>query len=203
MKPISILLLALFLCSGTLEAQSRTDEASYPMKGVHVLVLNLSGKSRIHPAIREELQLSSALQTYGFIWGWKYPDERPEFRIAGRASHDTMYLTTPAVFQPKTIGINTYSESIENIIHVPATIQVVVRRADILIVDAGIRMLEVKKTNHLQIDIAKDEIKTLICRSASGLSINTVSGPDMYEVHSVGNSSYDLQAEQIEITFKQ
>jgi hypothetical protein len=203
MKPISILLLALFLRSGTLAAQSRTVEASYPMKGVHVLVLNLSGISRIHPGIREELQLSSMLQINGFIWGWKYPDKRPEFRIAGRVSHDTMYLATSAVFQPKTIGINTYSENIENIIYVPAIIQVVVREADKLIVDARLQMLEVKKTKLLQIAVVKDEIKNLTCRSVSGLSINSVAGPDMYEIHSIGNSSYDLQADQIEITFKQ
>jgi len=203
MKQFTLFLLALLLGSRMQTAQSQTIEASYPMKGVHVLVLNLSGKSRIHPAIREELQLSSSLQTYGFIWGWKYPDKRPEFNIAMRVSCDTMYLSTPIVFQPKSIGINTYSESIENNIHIPATIKVLVHRADILIVDSGMQMLEVRKTNHLQIDIVKDEIKNLACSSASSLIINKVKGPGMYEIHSMGISNYDLQAEQIEITFKQ
>ena len=64
--------------------------------------------------------------TRGKVWGWKFPAERPDFKICRKESRDTLYITTPERYEPNTIGINTYSESIENGLEIPSGKKIVI-----------------------------------------------------------------------------
>ncbi len=126
MKKSILVSVALVASLYSASAQQAKTELTAPLSAINVVVLKLSGNNTIRTISGDNLQISSLLMTRGNVWGWKFPAERPEFKIIREESRDTLFITTPEKYEPKTIGINSYSETIENGVEIPSGKKIVV-----------------------------------------------------------------------------
>jgi hypothetical protein len=202
MKQINLTLLTLFIGIVTGFAQKAKTEFSMSIPCIHVVVLDLTGNTSIQASPKDEIKINSFLQSKGDTWGWKWPDQRPDFKIKERISKDTLYITSPLRYSPKTIGITTYSENIDNIIFVPEGKKIYVIHSDQLMVEDGMGMLDVRNTGELTISIRKSTVKQLKCNARMRLNINTIENTKSYELNGLGTQTYNLEADQITINLK-
>jgi hypothetical protein len=126
MKKSILVTVALVASLYSATAQQAKTELTAPLSAIHVVALKLSGSNIIRTTTHDSLQMSSFLLTNGKVWGWKFPAERPDFKITRKESRDTLYITAPEKYQPNTIGISTYSESIENSLEIPSGKKIVI-----------------------------------------------------------------------------
>jgi hypothetical protein len=203
MKKVTLTTITLSLCIAFGFAQKTTTDLSRSLVNAHVVILSLSGNTSIQSTAINEIRIKSFLQPKGDVWGWKFPDKRQDFEIIARTSNDTVYINTPSKYSPATIGVNTYSERIDNIIALPSDKQIIVKQADNLVVEQDIKSMIIETTNVLTIAIHKTEIKSLKCRAKNSLKINEVTFPLAYQFDGTGNNSISIQANSISITLKQ
>lgn len=201
MKQVNLTLFALFISITIGFAQAKT-ELSMPMTGIHVVVLDLTGNTSIQSTIKDEIKIKSFLQSKGKIWGWKWPAQRPDFKIKERVSKDTLYITSPLRYSPETVGISTYYENIDNTIFVPEGKKIYVIHSEQLQVEDGMQMLDVRNTGKLTVSISKSTVKQLKCHAPVKLKINSLENTKTYELNGLGTQTYDLVADQITVNLK-
>jgi hypothetical protein len=202
MRQISFLFIALCLGISNSLAQQAKAEYSISLTKINVIVLDLSGNTSIKSSDNDEVKIKSFLMTDGHVLGWKFPNERPSFQISERVSNDTIYISTPIIFNPKSIGIDTYSETIVNTIQLAPDKIIDVRSADQLTVEDDLRQLKTTNTNSLIVDVHKSSVNELICHAKAIIKINGTESLKEYELNGNGSNTYNLQAAQITINFK-
>ena len=202
MKQINVTMLAIILAITTGFAQKTKTEFSKSARAVKVIVFSLTGNSSIQASANDEVKIKSFLQSKGDVWGWKSPDKRPEFKISDRISGDTLFVTTPQVYSPNTIGINTYSENIDNTIMVPEGKKVYVKHSEKLTLEDEMEYVDVNNTNELNVSIPKSGVRLLKCNAADDLKINSKENSKSYELNGLGTHTYSLAARQITLNLK-
>jgi hypothetical protein len=183
-------------------AQTVKTEHMCLLTNIHVIVLQLWGNSSIQLSGNDEIKIKSYLLKKGNIWGWQLPVKRPNFLIKERISNDTVFINSPSEFRPKVIGIDTYSETIENTVLLPFDKKSIIRRADQLTIEDNLKSLEITNTNEILIDIRKEAIKELKCHTQRLLKVNGAKMLNEYELYGTGTNIYNLKADQIIINFK-
>lgn len=202
MKQINLTLMAIILGLSTGFAQKTVTQISKSLTGIHVIVLNLSGNTSVQASATDEIKIKSYLQQKGDVWGWKSPNTRPAFQIMERISNDTIYITTPLIFSPNTIGISTYAENIENTIMIPGGKKIFVVHSDNLLVEDEMEHLNVKNTDDITVIIRKAEVKLLKCNARATLQINSIEHSKSYELNGLGSHIYNLTANKIKLKLK-
>lgn len=202
MRQIFFLFIALCLGISNCLAQQAKAEYSISLTTINVIVLDLSGNTSIKSSDNDEVKIKSFLMTDGHVLGWKFPNERPPFQISERVSNDTIYISTPVIFNPKSIGIDTYSETIVNTIQLAPDKIIDVRSADQLTVEDDLRQLKTTNINSLIVDVHKSSVNELICHAKAIIKINGTESLKEYELNGNGSNTYNLQSAQIIINFK-
>jgi len=142
MKKVLFLFLALSTGFTTLPAQNLKADFSVPAGQFKVVLLQLSGNSVVQGSGSDEVRVKSSLFTRGKIWGWRFPADRPPFKVTHHYSGDTLYISTPGRFSPGIIGISTYSESLENTISIPSGKKLIIQGTGNLSIEDNVRPLE-------------------------------------------------------------
>ena len=202
MKKTNILLLAFSMILANCFAQNSRVEHTRSLDRINVVVLSLSGNTSIQGTMENELKTRSLLITKGGVWGFKYPESRPEFKTVEYVLHDTLFVSTPARFDPHVIGIDTYSESIENTIQLPADKKIIITRADQLELENDWKYINVCNANQLKLTIHKASIGTLSCRVSKSLKINGQKSSSEYVMNGIGPNIYSLQANQVSLNIR-
>lgn len=201
MKKITFTTIALII-GFISNAQVAKTNFSRSLTGINVIVLTLSGNTSVQGSVGDDLRVNSFLQTKGDIWGWKFPEKRPEFKIEPVISRDTLYITTPAVYTPATIGVSTYSEHIENVIQIPTGKKLIVRQAKKLSVEDDFKYLSILNADNLSVVIHKSKIMRLKCEAFKSVKINSGEVSKTYLLEGTGADYYALKANQIFVNFK-
>ncbi len=184
-------------------AQENSDKSQKSLKDVNVVVLDLCENTTIKNSQSDEIKIESYLFTKGEIWGLKQSKNRPLFKTEIKQSNDTVFVTPPIVYKPKSIGVNTYEEKIETSVYLPYNKQIIVQKADNLIVESRFPSIEIKNTDELKYySIQKSEIKILLCEAGKELIVNEKQKVRNYEFHGTGKENYILKAKKIILTIK-
>ncbi len=200
-KLILSAIICVFYFSGY--AQEKKDNFTESLKSVKVVVLKLYGNTTIETSRLNEIKVVSNLFIEGSIWGWQYPKERPLFKIEARQSNDTLFLRTPIIFKPSSIGVSTYVENIETSIQIPGDKQIIIQKADNLIIKDEFISIDICNTDELNYEfIKKLKVKMLLCKANEKLIINGKQKGNNYEFQGTGNGNYILKANKITVTIK-
>jgi hypothetical protein len=183
--------------------QKTTDTYQTDIDQVRVVVLHLDGQARITPVSGNQLWIESNLTTKGDVWGIKREKSRPAFEINGMLSSDTLYVSTPELFNYSSVGINTYSEKIESSIRIPGSVKVIIIHANKVEIEPGFTCLDIKNAKSVDMnDLTRDRIKSLCCVSKKDLTVNGKLRGDSYEFEGLGRESYYLNANDINLNIK-
>lgn len=170
---------------------------------VNVVVLNLDGHVRITPTSGSQMQVVSNLSTKGNVWGIKTEKSRPVFETLGTLSSDTLYVTTPMLFSYTSVGINTYSETIETSIKISESVEIIIPGANEIEIESGFASLDIRSAESVEIvDLDKDQIKTLCCTCNTNLLVNGNTRGNSFEIQGIGIESYFLKAKRVALTIK-
>jgi len=202
---IKKLILSVIICVlyFSVNAQEKENKFTESLKGVNVVVLNLCENTTIKTSQLDEIKVMSYLFTKGDTWGWQYPKERPLFKPEIKQSNDTLFVRTPTVFKPKSIGVNIYEEKIETSIQVPGDKQIIIKKADNLIIEDEFILVDIYNTNELNYQlIKKSKVKMLLCEANKELIINGKQKGNNYEFQGTGKGKYILKANKITVTIK-
>lgn len=196
----TILLAALFFCKVLLTRGQGTEaEYSKLTDEINVVVLNLTGNTLLQLSGTDIISISSTLSASGKIIGLKFPYKRPDFRISGEISNDTLYIRTPYRYSPASIGYSSYTEKIENIIRLSSRIKILAIGGDILKCNEEFRKLEVISAGNLEITLRESAIKELRCSASDNLKINNEVFKGGYTLKNSGINIYKLEGEIINI----
>jgi hypothetical protein len=198
------LTLIMFLIIFGSYAQKTNDKIDIPLNSINTVVLSeLSGVCSIFQSKTNELYARSELNTSGGKWGWSFPKERPLFKISSRESNDTLYVEMPYEFSFKTIGISTYSEHITSIIQIPEDKQIIIQKANKLIVEDEFSQLNIQNTEDLICNIIhKNSMNNILCNAGKRLTINGLKSNNQYEFQGSGKGNSSLKAINISLTLK-
>ncbi|PLX05634.1 MAG: hypothetical protein C0598_14025, partial [Marinilabiliales bacterium] len=84
-------------------AQEVQEQLNLSLENVNTIVFkNLDGNTSIIKSSSDELNVKSELLINGDNWGWKFPEDRPKFKIEAKQSNDTLYIITLHLFSYKT-----------------------------------------------------------------------------------------------------
>ena len=204
MKTKKIILIAIMcVLYFMVNAQEKTDQLTASLKNVNVIVLNLCENTTIKTSQLNEINVMSYLFTKGDTWGWQYPKKRPLFKTESRLSNDTLFVRTPSIFKPKSIGVCTYIETIKTSIQVPENKQIIIQKADNLIIENVFTSIHIYNTNKLNYQfIKKSKVKMLLCEANEKLIVNGKQKGNNYEFQGTGNENYILKANEITVTIK-
>ncbi|NVO19827.1 MAG: hypothetical protein HXX13_09005 [Bacteroidetes bacterium] len=202
MKKIVLFSITMYLGITVVFAQSMKTHYSQSLKQVNVVVLYLSGNTVIQANIDNEIKISNYLMTKGDVWGWKFPEHRPAFINMVRQSRDTLFINSPAIYNPSVIGVDTYSETIENTIQLPADKKIIIRKAGDLSFESDMKYLNILNTGKLKVEVKKFSMGELNCKASKRLLINGSLASNLYTLEGKGNNTYNLQASEISINFK-
>lgn len=198
-----IFVIALSLTSISSMSQGLISKHIESLESVNTVVIVANGNVTINPIIENELKISSYLQSNGDIWGFKFPEKRPEFESVTRKSNDTLYVTTPKQFYYSTIGISTYSENVESLIQIPIHSEIIVKQGDKIICDDGFQYLEIENASSINLyNTNKEHFKALFCTVSKELKVNGIDKGASYEFQGNGTNTYFLNANNIELTFE-
>jgi hypothetical protein len=136
------------------------------------------------------------------VWGWKFPSERPAFTTSEKVSHDTVFFTTPGKYYRGVIGVDTYSENIENSILIPRDKSIVIRAAETVRIEDEFKQVSLSGTDQADLTIRKSAISRMKCHARHQLKINGAETTGNYEILGTGTDSYLLDANQITVNFK-
>lgn len=126
--------------------------------------------------------------------------KRNLFEIKSKESNDTLFVSTPFFFNYTSIGINTYKETIENIIRISSNKNIIIQEVDNLTFKGEFAKLKVnnsRKTNYQS--IKKSETKILKCTANKNLIINGELKKNDYEFRGLGINCISLDANKIKI----
>jgi hypothetical protein len=202
MKKLILLSLTLKICCFYSLSQSLKTEFTGSLESINVVVMKLSDSAIIQSSETDEIRINSFLLTKGSTYGWKFPAKRPEFSIVSRIQHDTLFIGTPERFSPKIIGIDTYSETIENLLQVPKSKKIIVSRAFSLKIEGEFNIVEVQNSNSIILTLNKTMIGDLFCEALESIQVNGKNSSGVYEVNGNGTSKYKLRADHIMLIIK-
>lgn len=185
-------------------AQKMNDNMVIPIGSINVVVItNLSGDCTIFQSKTNEIKAKSGLYTKGDSWGWRFPKERPTFKISSKKSNDTLYIEMPSEFNFKIIGISTYSEQIRSVLQIPDDKEVIIQKANKLTIEDEFYYLNIQNTSDLSCNnIKKVKTKSIMCNAHNMLFINGIKSNNMFEFHGAGTGNYILNANKISLTIK-
>jgi hypothetical protein len=202
MKNLILSSLIFLSCHCISSGQPLKTEFSMNMNNIHVLVLNLSGHTTIRESADNETSMQSSLTSGGSVVGLKFPSKRPAFNVISTISSDTLYLFSPPVYSPSSIGINTYSENIDNQILIPSGKILVIRGKDELVIEKYHGRVNICNSGHTVLKLEKNSIKDLSCESVKGMILATNKHSDTYTMNGIGTDEYTVSSETISLTLK-
>lgn len=198
MKRTKIILAAIAcIISINMYAQDAVSRIEIPLNKINTIVLlNLDGNSTLVKSGSDKIDIKSELFVKGDNWGWKFPESRPEFKIVTKQSNDTLYVSTPAEFDYKIIGISTYTEVISSIIQIPAEIKLIIKKADKLTINTNFQELKIFDSKVIDFqNIERHKLESLVCKAGSRLTVNNVERQPSYEFQGGGLSKYFFEAD--------
>jgi len=200
----NFILISLLILSShcIISGQPLKTEFSMNLNDIHVLILNLSGHTTIRESADNETSIQSSLTTSGSVTGLKFPSKRPAFNVISKISSDTLYLFSPPAYSPSSIGINTYSENIDNQLLIPSGKTLVVRGKDELVIDRYHGRVNICNSGHTVLKLEKNSIKDLSCESAKDMIFATNKHSSTYTMNGVGTDEYTVSSETISLTLK-
>jgi hypothetical protein len=200
----NLILISLFLLSGhcMISGQPLKTEFSMDMNDINVLVLNLSGHTTIRESADNETSLQSSLTTSGSVVGLKFPSKRPAFNVLSRISSDTLFLFSPPVYSPSSIGINTYSENIENQMLIAPGKTLVVKGKDEIVIEKYHGRVNIRNSGLTVLKLEKKSIKDLSCEFANGIISGETKHSGTYMMNAGGTDEYTVSSETISLTLK-
>ena len=166
---------------------------------IKTVVIETSALTRLKTS--SEIKVSSSLKSEGKIYGFQIPSVRPAFQLSKKISGDTLYIQTPKIFSPSTIGVSTYQENITNTIEIPFGITVILIQAEsleILDFPSNLQIKEARKV--VGSALQKKDISRLECLATIGLTLNGKKGMQAYEINHLGRSTISIHAEEISLT---
>jgi hypothetical protein len=183
--------------------QKTVNKYQADLDGVNVVVLDLDGHAKVTPIAGSQIHAVSTLTTKGKVWGLKSEKTRSNFETTGILSSDTLYVTTPKLFSYTSVGINTYSEKIETSIKIPMSAKIIISNANEIKIESGFASLNLRSAESVElVNLEKDQIHTLSCRSNSDLIINDTPKGSSFEFQGLGMEYYYLKAKRMELNFK-
>lgn len=202
MKTKVVLAICLLVIPFLVIAQKKTT-LSLNIKSVEVVILKCSSKTVLKSVKSEQLNVTSEMNIYGKVWGFQSPSKRPEFLIQYTISNDTLYIETPKVFAPATIGVSTYKEEINSTLEIPFDKKVIVKHADLLHFNSYFNQVVVNRANVITgFELRKEGLARLYCHAKETLFINNRNDIQVYEFNGVGTSSIYLTGDEIKLTIK-
>lgn len=171
----SILLFSITLMVGSpLFGQTKTIEQSIPSQDISTVMVESGGVTRIRQMNLQEIELQSSLTTSGKVYGVKLGEaERPNFEFVTSRSNDTLFIKMPSEFNYASIGVNLYSESIQNQLLVPEDIRIFVQNAEQLIIADKINYLDIREAYKVEANnIHLENYSLVYCEPAIKLKVN-------------------------------
>ena len=184
-------------------SQNSVHKYQNELENVKVVVLTLDGNVRITPSHDYQIIVNSTLTTQGKVRGIKTPKHRPAFKTSSKLSNDTLYVITAPIFNYSTIGVSTYTETIETIITISENTELIIDNSNSVVLEPGFSKVNIREAKSIALNnVKKTQLQSLSCESSEEIMINGYSKGNSYEFMGVGLENYLLKAKQIDITIQ-
>ena len=154
-------------------AQSSNIEKTILSEGISVIVIESGGETTIRQTALSEIKIASSLSASGKVYGAKLGNtKRPKFELQTLIKNDTLFIKMPSEFTYSSIGVNLYSETVQNQLILPAHIRLIVRKAEHVILDTELSYVDIKSAKKVRSQsLELDHYSVVYCEPKTRLKI--------------------------------